>query len=722
MTRSRLFATITAGFILAISTSAEAQDYKKQVIYQIVTDRFVDGDTTNDNPPQSAGLFDSTHTNWNLYWGGDLAGIQQKLSYLQGMGITALWISPPMDNINVNIPDGNGNPTAPYHGYSAHDFYRIEEHFGDVNNTWTAFNNLVTAAHNLGMKIIVDFPVNDSNPNSAGEDGALYNNGTLVTNYNTDPNGCTGGTVGGCVYHHTPAIPGCFCDRFQIQYDTLEGLADFNQEDNTTDSYLKNAMVAFQQHGTDAFRIDAVKHATWGWEYSLANVAFTNAPSFFFGEWFLTSTSDTFYHDFYKYANKSGMSVLDYALYQAVRDVFASNNNFSEIDSLISTEDSNFTWQNDLVTFFDNHDNPRFLNLNDDINRLNEATAYILTERGIPIIYYGDEQYLFNATNGGSTPYNRQMMSSFSTSTTQYQLIHSLSTLRQNNDAVAYGSHTQRWINNDVYIYERQFFNSVVLVAINKNDTTSYPISGLYTALPAGNYSDYLGGLMGGSGIAVGSGSGGNNPVTNFTLNPHTVAVWQVVGSVPAPEVGSIGPTVAQPGVKATIAGLGFGSSTGSVLFGSTAATIDSWSNASVTFTVPNVANGVYQVQLKNSSGTAANTIQFTVLTAALIPVTFTVNNATPTNVGDYIFLTGNTVELGNWGQPSPTFDNTVGPLLDPNYPNWFLNVSVPAGQSIQFKFIKIAANGTVTWENGSNHQYAVPISGVGSVTVNWQY
>jgi glycosidase len=57
--------------------------------------------------------------------GGDLAGIQQKLSYLQGMGVTALWISPPMDNINVNIPDGSGNPTAPYHGYSAHDFMRI---------------------------------------------------------------------------------------------------------------------------------------------------------------------------------------------------------------------------------------------------------------------------------------------------------------------------------------------------------------------------------------------------------------------------------------------------------------------------------------------------------------------------------------------------------------------------------------------------------------------
>jgi hypothetical protein len=60
--------------------------------------------------------------------------------------------------------------------------------------------------------------------------------------------------------------------------------------------------------------------------------------------------------------------------------------------------------------------------------------------------------------------------------------------------------------------------------------------------------------------------------------------------------------------------------------------------------------------------------------------------------------------------------------MLDPNYPNWFLNVSLPAGQTVQFKFIKIASNGTVTWENGNNHQYTVPASGTGSVTVNWQY
>jgi len=695
--------------LLAAPGTCSAQDFKKQVIYQIVTDRFFNGDTSNDNPSQSAGLFDSTQANWFAYWGGDLAGIQQKMAYLQGMGVTAIWISPTVDNENLSMSSG-APISAPYHGYDARDFMRVEEHFGSSTNSWTAFDNLVAAAHQNGIKIIVDWANNHSNYNGGGEFGALYNNGVFMASDTNDPNG---------YFHHNANISD-YNDRYQLQYYTLVGLEDLNQENSTIDNYLKTAMQQFQSHGVDGFRLDAIKHVTWGWEYSLANSLFNNAPSFLYGEWYNNNSGDALYHDAYKFANKSGIGELDFGINSAVRDVFAGNNNFSEIDGAITAEDGNFTWSNDLVTFFDSHDESRLLTLNNNNNRLHEAMAFLLTCRGIPVILYGDEQYLHNDTNNGNDPYDRVWMSSFSTTTTAYQLINKLATLRQSsNDALAYGGFQQRWINNDVYIYERKFFNDVVLVAINKNDTTGYAISGLLTALPAGTYSDYLGGLLGGSGLTVSTGSGGNNPANNFTLPAHTVAVWQAVGTPAVPEVGSIGPTVGQPGMKVTIAGKGFGTSTGQVLFGATAGTVSSWSDSAVTFTVPSVANGVYQLQLKNSSGTAANTIQFTVLTAKLIPVTFTVNNATPTNMGDYIFLTGSTIELGNWGT---TFDTAVGPMLAPNYPNWFLNASVPAGTVIQFKFIKIAANGTVTWENGANHQYTVPTSGTGSVNVGWQY
>lgn len=697
-----------AWMCLAVAAAANSQDFKKQVIYQIVTDRFFNGDTSNDNPSQSSGLFDSTKTNWFAYWGGDLAGIQLKMSYLKGMGVTTIWISPTVDNENLNM--NSGTPiSAPYHGYDARDFMRVEEHFGSTTNSWTAFDNLISSAHANGIKVIVDWANNHSNYNGGGEFGALYNNGVFMASDSNDPNG---------YFHHNPNISD-YNDRYQLQYYTLVGLEDLNQENSTIDNYLKTAIHQFQTHGADGFRLDAIKHVTWGWEYSLANSVFTQAPSFLFGEWYNNNPGDALYHDAYKFANKSGISELDFGINGAARDVFANNANFSEIDGVISTENSNFMWNTDLVTFFDSHDESRLLTLNNNNNRLHEAMAFLLTCRGIPVILYGDEQYLHNDTNNGNDPYNRVWMSSFSTTTVAYQLINKLATLRQSNDGLGYGGFQQRWINGDVYIYERKFFDDVVLVAINKNDATAYAISGLFTALPAGTYNDYLSGLLGGSSLTVTSGSGGNNPANNFTLPAHTVAVWQATGTPAAPEAGSIGPTVGQAGMSVTIAGKGFGSATGSVLFGTTAATISSWSDKSATFKVPSVGNGVYSVQLKNSSGTAGNTIQFTVLTGQLIPVTFTVNNATPTSPGDYIFLTGSAVELGNWGT---TFDAAVGPMLDPNYPNWFLNTSLPAGANVQFKFIKIAANGAVTWENGSNHSYTVPSSGTGFVTVNWQY
>ena len=91
----------------------------------------------------------------------------------------------------------------------------------------------------------------------------------------------------------------------------------------------------------------------------------------------------------------------------------------------------------------------------------------------------------------------------FSTTATLYKVIQKLAALRAKNPALRYGTSTQRWINNDVYIYERKFYGDAVLVAINKTTSTGYSITGLNTALPAGTYSDLLTALMGGGTITV---------------------------------------------------------------------------------------------------------------------------------------------------------------------------------------------------------------------------
>ena len=104
-------------------------DFRKQTIYFIVIDRFFDGNPEN-NSGKNPELFDSTKTDWWKYWGGDIRGIINKLDYLQAMGITAIWITPVFDQIDhVISPDGV--KMAPYHGYWAKDFKRLDEHLVD---------------------------------------------------------------------------------------------------------------------------------------------------------------------------------------------------------------------------------------------------------------------------------------------------------------------------------------------------------------------------------------------------------------------------------------------------------------------------------------------------------------------------------------------------------------------------------------------------------------
>lgn len=715
------YRSIFAAFAILLfsGTRLPAQDFKKQVIYQIITDRFYDGDTSNNNPPQSPGLYDASKTNWQAYWGGDIAGIRAKLAYIKGMGATAIWISPPVDDVNQPMMGPNGKPVsylfAPYHGYINRDFMRIEEHFGDTHNTWKAFDSLIAAAHKQHIKVIVDFSPNDSNLTYTAAHGALFDNGELLGTYAHDTKG---------LFHHNGPLTD-WDNIYQLQYYNVFRLADLNEDNPQIDRYIKKSIHQFQDHGVDAFRLDAAKHITWGWAYSLANSVYSYKPSFIFAEWFIPGTQDKLYSETYKYANQSGMSVLDYPLAMEIRDVFANDKDFSEIENILNTEDRDFKSPNDLVTFVDNHDIPRLLTLNNNRNRLNEATAFVLTSRGIPIVYYGDEQYLHNDTDGGKDPYNRVWMSSYGTNTTGYRLVRRLAALRQANDALAYGTMQSRFLTPDVFIFERHFANDTVLVAINKNEKTAAFIPSLLTTLTAGTYKDYLGGLMGGSAITVTNNqdtskdSSHKNIVKHFTLTPHSVTVWQLADSSTRPVVGSIGPSVGQPGMQVTIAGEHFGSASGSILFNKTQAPIYSWSDNQVILTVPVVSNGDYNVKLKEADGKSANPVNFRVLQARLIPVTFTVDDVPSTFTGKSLYLTGNTIELGQW---ATTQEAAIGPFLCPHAPTCFLDISVPAGKLLHFKFLNIARDGSITKEGGENHSFIVPNTDTGSVKVEWQH
>lgn len=732
-------ALVTFGMATSFSAAASAAlpverraNLKPDLCYQIVTDRFNNGDTANDNPSISPGLFDSSQSNWKLYWGGDWKGIQDKLNYLNHLGVSAIWISPPVDNINVAAAYSGVN-NAGYHGYWARDFKRPEEHFGSaagVPQSWTVFQNLVDAAHAQGIKVIIDWapnhtsPVNAADPSFA-ENGKLYDDGTLVASYASDPNG---------YFHHNGNISN-WDDRYQTKYMNLADLADLEQVNPFVHQYLRDAMTAWLPF-VDGIRLDAVKHMTFGWQRAYADRILHARDLFLMGEWFMSSTSDVLYADGARYANESGASVLDFYMNLSMRQVFGQNGSMWTLENAINKTAQDYKYKENLVTFLDNHDMQRFLSINNSQSRLHLALTFLLTLRGTPCIYYGTEQYLHNDTSGGGDPYNRPMMSSWSESTTAFGLIQKLAALRQTQPALQFGQHQQRWINDDVYIYERRFFDDVVLVAINKSASTPYSISGLFTALPAGSYGDQLNGSLGGFNLTV----NGGGSVNTFPLGPQSAMVWSYKSpSAPAqPQIGSAAPVMTRAGNLLTLDGKGFGATQGTseVRLSSggnnyvAAVVPGSWSDNHVVVTVPTgVPSGV--VQAKVFRGGYSNGYDVMLLADEQVPVTFTVNNAF-TNWGDLVYVTGGAYELSNWstatvsGTNNPILGGAMGPADTYSgwYPSWVETVSLPCGRTVEFKFLKITSSGAVTWEAGSNHAYTTPACGTstpGTVSVNWQ-
>lgn len=712
-----LFAIITLVTMMPLSAFAASKaiddasvennsSMSTDVIYQIVTDRFVDGDSSN-NP--SGEIYDKN--NLKKYHGGDWVGITQKINegYFTNMGVSAIWISSPVQNSDYIDPS---NGCAPYHGYWGHDFFLPNQYFG----TMEEFTTLVSTAHSKDIKVIIDFAPNHTSfavydgikqPN----DGALYKNGELVSTYSDDTKG---------VFNHVSDQWAEFDTWEHTVYAPLFGLADLNQQNAITDQYLKDAIKVWLDAGVDGIRVDAVKHMSLGWQKNWVNSIYDYKPVFIFGEWSHSATTSE--PNMENFANESGMSLLDFRYNTAVRSALAnaltSGYTMKDFHNTMMDMEQDYDCINDQVTFLDNHDQSRFMTeAGNNKLTLDIAFALQMTSRGIPCVYYGTEQYMSDAAGGKSDPYNRADMTSFDQTSRAYQIISKLAPLRKSNPALAYGSTQERWLNDDVYVYERVFGNNVVMTAINRNQSTGYQLEGLLSSLPNGTYNDVLGNLLGGGNISVTKGK-----VSDYYLGAGQVAVWEYTADDnDSPIIGNINPKMSKAGNTITITGRGFGSNVGSVAFGVENAQIVSWSDSLIKVVVPTGVVGDVDVVVTTSTGVESAAFSgFKVLSGSQVSVRFKVNNAT-TNYGVNVYIVGNVPELGAWD-----VSKAIGPLFNDTptigvYPTWFFDISVPADTKIEYKFVKIDGAGNVTWESGMNHTYISPSSNTGEATVNWQ-
>jgi glycosidase len=355
-----------------------------------MTDRFADGDFTNDGPDANLNAVASDaiaeRTKPRGWHGGDLRGIQQHLDYLQQLGITTLWITPVYEN----------RQPGSYHGYGATNLYRVDPHFG----TLADLQSLAAELHRRHMKLVLDTVPNHvgaTHPWVYDEPTPTWFHGTTAHHLKAETN------FRALIDPHAP-------ERDRI--GTLDGwfgnsLPDMNTDDPAVAKYLRqNAEWWIEQTGSDALRIDTfpyVNREFWNafnGELATLYPSLTEVGEVFNGDPVITSS-------FAAGVSRAGIDTrlytpFDFPTYFALRDVFVKNAPMSKLSEVLAA-DALYPHPERLIPFLGNHDTTRFATAATDPTAEALAFAYILTTRGMPQIYSGDEL----AMPGGEDPDNR---------------------------------------------------------------------------------------------------------------------------------------------------------------------------------------------------------------------------------------------------------------------------------------------------------------------------
>jgi neopullulanase len=359
---------------------------RDDVIYLIMPDRFADGDPSNDQPPQSTGTYD--RKNPMAYHGGDLRGIRKHLGYLHDLGITTLWLTPVWKNTDSD-----------YHGYHVVDFYALDDHMGSLRD----YQDLVSDAHKLGMKVLIDFVANHTGPHHPWADDPptpTWFHGAPAHHF--EPSYSFAGLVDP---HASPreyrrTLEGWFAGR----------LPDLNPDDTFLSTYLEqNAIWWMEIAQLDGFRIDTFPYSSrqfWSQWNELVRHVYPRVNSV--GE---VADPDPTITSFFEGGRKqfdgidSGLpTVFDFPMESALRDVVIGGAPMQKIIDVLQ-HDYLYPHPDTLVTFFGNHDHTRFASeKGSDPAKLKAAFSLLLTLRGIPQIYSGDEIGM----PGGADPDNRR--------------------------------------------------------------------------------------------------------------------------------------------------------------------------------------------------------------------------------------------------------------------------------------------------------------------------
>lgn len=399
------------------------------VIYQVLVDRFEDGDPTNND--QGDGEYDPSDL--GFYHGGDWAGLTDRLGYIADLGVTAIWLSP----VSEQQPLSRDGQEASYHGYFTRDFATPNEHFGDR----AELQELIDTAHGLGLKMILDVVPNHTADYLAGT-STTYSPSTYKPASPLD-NASYFHHAGDCLFNGLET-------QTQIENCDLGGLDDLDQSNPVVSAHLMNTYKDWVDMGFDGIRVDAARSVPKPW--LAAFEAAMGVPTF--GEVFVGDVDYVSEYQDYEWG------VLDFPYFFTVRDAFSADTDMNKLGDLFD-QDSKYANPNRLETFLDNHDRARFLTWADDnYQRLRSGLTFLLTSRGVPVIYYGTEQ----ADDGNGNPYevpiankdNRKDMESFDQNSNLYKHIQRLTAIKAAYPALQVGTQREMWSDTSVYGFSRR--------------------------------------------------------------------------------------------------------------------------------------------------------------------------------------------------------------------------------------------------------------------------
>lgn len=509
--------------------------WEEQIVYFVMTDRFANGDRSNDD--QRKGELDPTSK--DKYSGGDLQGIIDKLDYIQGLGATAVWITPPVANMWWDPLQQSGG----YHGYWARHLEKVDEHFGTLDT----YKALSDALHKRGMYLIQDVV-----PNHMGNFFQYSSYPAACTPATSDAACAVGSAIPGCdpsiglvknlqavpaskpeqapfdqsdpsdpaqraagIYHWTPAISD-YANACQEASYQISDLDDLDTGNPVVRAALKKSYGYWiKEVGVDAFRVDTAKfvpHDFWNDFFHstdaaapgiLAQARATGRYRFHaFGEVYEIPDpmTDALERKVVSYlgtpARPELPAVLAFPLYGEIGRVFSGGKPTSYLGYRLGKLADPTIYPNPgaIPTFLDNHDVERFLSTG-SLQGLQQALALLFTLPGIPVVYYGTEQRLtvpraaMFAGGWGSGGVDR-----YDASAALYQKIRKLADLRKGSRVFTAGALEPLYDNQagpGALAYRRTLGAESALVLMNTSPENTL-VSQLDTRLPAGSVLEKL--------------------------------------------------------------------------------------------------------------------------------------------------------------------------------------------------------------------------------------